>query len=123
MINLELPDLPYSKDSLMPYMSVETLELHHDKHHMAYVTNGNKFIKENSLNDNSIEEIVKNSYQKNAPIFNNEGNSKAADLSSTVISLPFGPVSVISSPSPSNDILGPIFFKVIPNLASPFSPV
>ena len=35
MINLELPDLPYSKDALAPYMSAETLELHHDKHHMA----------------------------------------------------------------------------------------
>ena len=31
MINLELPDLPYSKDALAPYMSAETLELHHDK--------------------------------------------------------------------------------------------
>ena len=45
MINLELPDYP-SKDAPMPYMSAETLELHHDKHHMAYITNGNKFIKE-----------------------------------------------------------------------------
>ena len=44
MIKLELPELPYSKDFLDPYMSVETLELHHDKHHLAYVTNGNKFI-------------------------------------------------------------------------------
>ena len=59
MINLELPDLPYSKDALAPYMSAETLELHHDKHHMAYVTNGNKFIKENNFNEASIEEIVK----------------------------------------------------------------
>ena len=32
MINLELPELPYSKDALAPYMSAETLELHHDKH-------------------------------------------------------------------------------------------
>ena len=71
MINLELPDLPYSKDALAPYMSAETLELHHDKHHMAYVTNGNKFIKENNFNEGSIEEIVKNSYNKNAPVFNN----------------------------------------------------
>ena len=51
MINLELPDLPYSKDELTPYMSAETLELHHDKHHMAYVTNGNKFIKEKAQID------------------------------------------------------------------------
>ena len=35
MIKLELPDLPYSKDALQPYMSTETLELHHDKHHQA----------------------------------------------------------------------------------------
>ena len=71
MINLELPDLPYSKDALAPYMSAETLELHHDKHHMAYVTNGNKFIKENNFNEDSIEDIVKNSFNKNAPVFNN----------------------------------------------------
>ena len=71
MINLELPDLPYSKDALAPYMSAETLELHHDKHHMAYVTNGNKFIKENNLSEDSIEDIVKNTYNKNAPVFNN----------------------------------------------------
>jgi hypothetical protein len=33
-----LPDLPYSYDALAPYMSRETLEFHHDKHHQAYVT-------------------------------------------------------------------------------------
>ena len=38
---------------------------------MAYVTNGNKFIKENNLNEESIEEIVKNSYNNIAPVFNN----------------------------------------------------
>ena len=70
MINLELPDLPYSKDALAPYMSAETLELHHDKHHMAYVTNGNKFIKENNFNEDSIEDIVKN--KKNKFISNKE---------------------------------------------------
>ena len=71
MINLELPELPYSKDALAPYMSAETLELHHDKHHMAYVTNGNKFIKENNLNEESIEDVVKKSYNSIAPVFNN----------------------------------------------------
>ena len=64
MINLELPDLPYSKDALMPYMSAETLELHHDKHHMAYITNGNKFIKEQNIADDNVNDIVINSYQK-----------------------------------------------------------
>ena len=72
MIKLELPDLPYSKDALQPYMSAETLELHHDKHHQAYVTNGNKFIEEQSLSESSINEIVINSYKNNnAPVFNN----------------------------------------------------
>ena len=72
MIKLELPDLPYSKDALQPYMSSETLELHHDKHHQAYVTNGNKFIEEQNLSESSIDEIVINSYKNNnAPVFNN----------------------------------------------------
>ena len=72
MIKLELPDLPYSKDALQPYMSAETLELHHDKHHQAYVTNGNKFIEEQNLSESSINEIVINSYNNNnAPVFNN----------------------------------------------------
>ena len=72
MIKLELPDLPYSKDALQPYMSAETLELHHDKHHQTYVTNGNKFIEEQNLSESSINEIVINSYKNNnAPVFNN----------------------------------------------------
>ena len=72
MIKLELPDLPYIKDALQPYMSAETLELHHDKHHQAYVTNGNKFIEEQNLSESSINEIVINSYKNNnAPVFNN----------------------------------------------------
>ena len=72
MIKLELPDLPYNKDALQPYMSAETLELHHDKHHQAYVANGNKFIEEQNLNESSINEIVINSYKNNnAPVFNN----------------------------------------------------
>ena len=72
MIKLELQDLPYSKDALQPYMSSETLELHHDKHHQAYVTNGNKFIEEQNLSESSINEIVINSYKNNnAPVFNN----------------------------------------------------
>jgi len=39
-----LPELPYAHDALAPYMSRETLEYHHDKHHKAYVDNGNKLL-------------------------------------------------------------------------------
>ena len=41
MAAFTLPPLPYAYDSLAPYMSKETLEFHHDKHHNAYVTTGN----------------------------------------------------------------------------------
>ena len=40
-----LPDLPYPHDALKPHMSAETLEFHHDKHHLAYVNNGNAALK------------------------------------------------------------------------------
>ena len=36
-MSFSLPDLPYAHDALAPYMSKETLEYHHDKHHQAYV--------------------------------------------------------------------------------------
>src|SRR5262245_5794455 len=41
-VTFKLPELPYAYDALSPYMSKETLEFHHDKHHQAYVDNGNK---------------------------------------------------------------------------------
>jgi len=69
----ELPDLPYAYDALDPYMSAETLEFHHDKHHQAYVTNGNKLLEGSGLEGKSLEEIVKESYGTNAGLFNNAG--------------------------------------------------
>jgi superoxide dismutase, Fe-Mn family len=72
-VAFELPELPYSKDALAPYMSAETLEFHHDKHHKAYVDNGNKLLAEAGLEGKSLEEIVKASYGKNQPLFNNAG--------------------------------------------------
>ena len=69
----ELPELPYAYDALGPYMSAETLEFHHDKHHMAYVTNGNKLLEGSGLEGKSLEEVVKGSFGKNAGLFNNAG--------------------------------------------------
>lgn len=69
----ELPPLPYAYDALQPFMSKETLEFHHDKHHQAYVTNGNKLLEGSGLEGKSLEEIVKQSYSKNAGLFNNAG--------------------------------------------------
>ena len=69
----ELPELPYSKDALGPYMSAETLEFHHDKHHQAYVTNGNKLLEGSGLEGKSLEEIVQGSFGTNQGLFNNAG--------------------------------------------------
>jgi Fe-Mn family superoxide dismutase len=71
---LELPPLPYAYDALQPYMSKETLEYHHDKHHQAYVTNGNNLLKDSPLASKSVEEICKIAYaEKNAGLVNNVG--------------------------------------------------
>jgi len=67
----ELPDLPYAYDALDPYMSAETLEFHHDKHHKAYVDNGNKLAEEAGLSGKTLEEIVVASHGTNAGLFNN----------------------------------------------------
>ncbi len=72
-MSFALEDLPYAYDALAPYMSAETLEFHHDKHHQAYVTNGNKLLEGSGLEGKSLEEIVKESYGINAGLFNNAG--------------------------------------------------
>ena len=54
-----LPELPYSTDALEPYIDTQTMEIHHGKHHVAYVTNLNKAL-ENSpeLMEMPIEAIL-----------------------------------------------------------------
>ena len=72
----ELPELPYDYEALQPYMSKETLEYHHDKHHKAYVDNGNKIAAEAGIKDVSnenVEKILKDAFGKNAGLFNNAG--------------------------------------------------
>ncbi|WP_034994854.1 superoxide dismutase [Beijerinckia mobilis] len=72
-MSFTLPPLPYAYDALQPFMSKETLEFHHDKHHQAYVTNGNNLLKDSGLEGKSLEDIVKESYGKNPGLFNNAG--------------------------------------------------
>lgn len=67
----ELPDLPYSHDALAPFMSAETLEFHHDKHHLAYVTNGNNLLADSDLSNESLEDVVIKSHGANPGLFNN----------------------------------------------------
>ena len=69
----QLDELPYAYDALQPYMSAETLQYHHDKHHLAYVENGNKLLKGSGLEDKNLIDIVKISYGRNQGLFNNAG--------------------------------------------------
>jgi Fe-Mn family superoxide dismutase len=74
MTTFKLPDLPYAYDALAPFMSAETLQFHHDKHHLAYVDNGNKLIVGSGLEGKSIEDVCKAAYaQKNQGLINNVG--------------------------------------------------
>ena len=72
-MSFTLPDLPYAHDALHPHMSKETLEFHHDKHHQAYVTNGNNLLKGTEFEGKPLEDIVKGAFGKNQPLFNNAG--------------------------------------------------
>jgi Fe-Mn family superoxide dismutase len=55
-----VPPLPYAFDYLEPYIDAKTMEIHHDKHHAAYVTNLNKAIEGTDLGDQSIEQLITN---------------------------------------------------------------
>lgn len=55
---LVLPELPFPKNSLEPFISEKTLEFHHGKHHNAYVVNGNKLIDGTELQNETIENII-----------------------------------------------------------------
>ena len=54
----ELPALPYAKDALEPHIDAATMEIHHGRHHNAYVTNLNKALAGTPLEGKSIEALV-----------------------------------------------------------------
>jgi Fe-Mn family superoxide dismutase len=58
-MSFELPALPYAYDALEPHIDARTMEIHHTKHHQAYITNLNNAIAGTELEGKSIEEILK----------------------------------------------------------------
>jgi superoxide dismutase, Fe-Mn family len=57
----ELPKLPYTFDSLEPFIDAQTMEIHYSKHHQAYVNNLNAIIEKNpDLKEKSVEDLLKN---------------------------------------------------------------
>lgn len=55
-----LPELPYPKDALEPHIDAKTMEIHHDKHHNAYVTNLNAALEGSGVPEQSIEDLCRN---------------------------------------------------------------
>ena len=70
---IELPVLPYEASALEPFISANTLDFHHGKHHQTYVTNTNNLIKGTELEDATLEKIVLSSANnaEKVGLFNN----------------------------------------------------
>ena len=56
----ELPPLPYAHDALEPHIDARTMEIHHGKHHQAYVDNANKALAGTEWADADVEQVVSN---------------------------------------------------------------
>lgn len=67
----DLPPLPFGTSALKPMIGKKTLEIHHGKHHAKYVDTLNALVAGTSLENQTLEKIIKVSYKTNPTIFNN----------------------------------------------------
>ena len=72
-MSFELPKLPYAHNALEPNIDVQTMEIHHGKHHQGYTNNLNNAIAGTDLEGNSIEDILANLDMSNGAVRNNGG--------------------------------------------------
>jgi superoxide dismutase, Fe-Mn family len=82
----ELPKLPYAYEALEPHFDKMTMEIHHSKHHNAYVTNLNAAIAGTDTEKLSIEEICKNISKYPVAVRNNGGGHYNHSLFWTILS-------------------------------------
>jgi Fe-Mn family superoxide dismutase len=68
-----LPPLPYAYDALEPHIDEQTMKIHHDKHHQAYVDNLNKAIAGSEHEKKSLEELIANAGKISPAVRNNGG--------------------------------------------------
>jgi Fe-Mn family superoxide dismutase len=72
-MSFQLPNLPYAYDALEPHIDARTMEIHHTKHHNAYLTKLNGAIAGTDMEGKSIEEILRGLDMNNAAVRNNGG--------------------------------------------------
>jgi Fe-Mn family superoxide dismutase len=82
----ELPSLPYAYDALEPHIDARTMEIHHTKHHQAYVTNLNNAIAGTELENHSLEELMHNIAAAPVAVRNNGGGHWNHSLFWTIMS-------------------------------------
>jgi superoxide dismutase, Fe-Mn family len=97
-VAFELPKLSYAHHALEPHIDAKTMELHHGKHHRAYIDNLNKAIAGTALDGEPIAPILKNVSQYGAAVRNNGGGHYNHTLFWTILSpqgsdLPSGEVA------------------------------
>lgn len=68
-----LPALPYAHDALEPHIDTQTMQIHHGKHHQAYVDNLNKAIAGTPNENKSLEELIKSAGTISPAVRNNGG--------------------------------------------------
>lgn len=81
-----LPPLPYANDALEPHIDKLTMEIHHDRHHGAYVKNLNDALKDSKLASSSLEELMAKITESDKAIRNNGGGHYNHSLFWTVLS-------------------------------------
>jgi superoxide dismutase, Fe-Mn family len=73
----EVPPLPYDYNALEPHVDEQTMRVHHDKHHQAYVDNANAALEGTEWADKPVEEVLENldalPEEKRTPVRNNAG--------------------------------------------------
>jgi len=80
-----LPALPYSFDALEPHIDAQTMQIHHDKHHQAYVDNLNKALAGTNGEDKTLEELMANISSYPVAVRNNGGGHYNHTLFWTVL--------------------------------------
>jgi Fe-Mn family superoxide dismutase len=81
----ELPQLPYDFNALEPHIDAKTMEIHHGKHHNAYVTNLNKALEGSDLEGKDLNDLMRNISSAPAAVRNNGGGHFNHSLFWTVL--------------------------------------